>query len=462
MAVAADGTVVVADTGNGAVRTVSPAGLVTTRGVNVADGLFRPTGVAVDAGGAVYVTDDRGRIVALAPTGTARTLAGSFSGFRDGPGEAAHFRRPWGVAVAGEERLVVADTGNAVVRTVAAPRRGTWGPPPSPLVAPRFDVEAFAAQPLLWPIAPMDGPHEVAGTMGEARGGQGAERFHAGMDVGADEGTPVRAVRDGVVAAPIATSEFGTLNESLRIGPVTYVHLRVGRSGPVRRTRFVDGRIAGGVVPSYDERGVLDHVRVRRGTRVLAGDVVGTINPFNHVHLNVGWPGEEENPLRLRVPQFTDRVAPTIPRDGVTLYDEFGTRLTARASGRLLVSGRVRIVVDAWDQADGNRPESTARALRARLRGADARRRPGARVRAPARDAALRSPVTGPRRTARGLRAGQRHPVLPPRADALPLRRQQHAAQRGGHPRPVGHERAWRRGLHPAGDRRRHRRQRRI
>jgi hypothetical protein len=74
------------------------------------------------------------------------------------------------------------------------------------------------------------------------------------------------------------------------------------------------------------------------------------------VHLNVGWPGEEENPLRLRVPQFADRVAPTIPRNGVTLFDESGTPLRAREQGRLLVRGRVRIVVDAWDQADGNRP----------------------------------------------------------------------------------------------------------
>ena len=65
--------------------------------------------------------------------------------------------------------------------------------------------------------------------MGEARGGEGGERFHAGIDVRADEGTPVRAVRDGVVAAPMAAAEFGTLNESLRIGPVTYVHMRVGR-----------------------------------------------------------------------------------------------------------------------------------------------------------------------------------------------------------------------------------------
>ena len=356
VAVTAAGQVVVADTGNGAIRLVEPSGIVTTRGVNVDDGLVRPTGIAVDAGGAIVTTDDRGRIVLVAPSGRARTLAGTFSGFRDGEADTARFRRPWGVAVAGEGRLVVADTGNALVRTITAAGRGTWSAPPPPLVAPHFDLEAFAAQPLLWPLAPMDGPHEVAGTMGEARGGAGGERFHAGVDVRADEGTPVRAVRDGVVSAPAATAEFGTLNESVRIGPLTYVHIRVARSGPVRRTAWAQGRIAAGVVPSHDEAGVLSGVRVRRGTRVLAGDVIGSINPFNHVHLNVGWPGEEENPLRLRMPQFSDRVAPTIPRNGVTLYDVDGLPLTAREQGRLLVRGRVRIVVDAWDQADGNRP----------------------------------------------------------------------------------------------------------
>ena len=77
--------------------------------------------------------------------------------------------------------------------------------PASPLFHPAFDRDAFARTPLLWPITPMDGPHEVAGTMGEARGIEGAERFHAGIDVRIDEGTLVRAVRDGTVTSPIST-----------------------------------------------------------------------------------------------------------------------------------------------------------------------------------------------------------------------------------------------------------------
>ena len=37
--------------------------------------------------------------------------------------------------------------------------------PWSPLAAPHFDEEAFARTPLLWPVSPMDGPHEIAGTI---------------------------------------------------------------------------------------------------------------------------------------------------------------------------------------------------------------------------------------------------------------------------------------------------------
>ena len=114
-------------------------------------------------------------------------------------------------------------------------------------------------------------------------------------------------------------SDFGTLGESLRIGPVAYVHLRVGREkgGPV----LDQSRFAG----SYDPAGILVGMRVKRGARFATGEAVGTVNAFNHVHLNVGWPGEEHNPLLLRLVQFEDTVPPTIPRGGVRLYDEQGS-----------------------------------------------------------------------------------------------------------------------------------------
>ena len=342
------GTIYVADTGNGLIRALSQAGTVSTIPTLTVDPLRHPTGIAVGATRDIYVTDDTGRIVETSTDGIARTVAGSRPGFADGGGADARFRRLGSLALAAPGRLIVADAGNALVRLVGAPSRVEWRPPSSPRLAPHFDADTFALGPLLWPLEPMEGPHEIAGTLGEARGGEGGERFHAGIDVHAEEGTPVRAIRDGVVSAPLAAADFGTLVESLRIGPVTYVHLRVGRQK--RGPAFDESRFAG----SYDLDGVLVGMRVKRGARFATGEAVGTVNAFNHVHLNVGWPGEEHNPLLLRLVQFVDTVRPTIPRGGVRVYDELGQPFTRREKGRLVVHGRVQAVVDAWDQVDGN------------------------------------------------------------------------------------------------------------
>ncbi len=347
VAVDASGTVYVADSGNGLVRAIAD-GLVSTLGPLPGDGLIRPLGIAASASGSVYVGDDRGRIVEIVPGRSARVLAGSRPGFSDGPGAEAHFRSPAGLALAADEHLVVVDARNAMLRVVAPASRLQLRPPAPPGLAPRFDADTFAREPLLWPLAPMDGPFEVTGTIGEPRGGEGGERFHAGLDIHAEEGTPVRAVRPGTVTSPLAAGDFGTLNESLRIGPLAYVHVRIGRD---RAGAILD---PARFVASYDPEGRLTHLRVRRGARFATGDAIGTANAFKHVHLNIGWPGEEYNPLQFRLVQFQDHVPPTIVKGGVKVFREDGTPLTARAGGRLIVEGRVRVVVDAWDQADGN------------------------------------------------------------------------------------------------------------
>jgi sugar lactone lactonase YvrE len=355
VAVDETGTVYVADTGNGAVRTISPSGSVETLVWGAYDGPVRPIGIAA-GNGDVYVTDDRGRILASAADGTARVIAGSISGFSDGSGEHARFRQPSGIAFVRPGRLVIADAGNRLVRLVAAPSAADVRPPAFAGIAPRFDAERFAQTPLLWPVAPMEGPHEVAGTLGEARGTEGAERFHAGIDVREEEGTLVLAVRDGTVASPIATGEFGSLSEWLRIGPVAYVHVRAGRERPQRNREEVvlDPQR---FVPTYDELGELVRVRVKRGAHFSSGEPIGSINAFNHVHLNVGWSGEEHNPLEFRLIHFADTIPPTIARGGIRIFDALGQPLTRRVRGRVAVSGQVQIVVDAWDQADGNRPQ---------------------------------------------------------------------------------------------------------
>ena len=87
------------------------------------------------------------------------------------------------------------------------------------------------------------------------------ERFHAGIDVHANEGEIVRAVTSDKVSAPLAAQGFDTLSESLSVGPFTYVHVRVGRE---RKGGPLDEARAPLVV---DEGGSPLRVRVRRGTR---------------------------------------------------------------------------------------------------------------------------------------------------------------------------------------------------
>jgi sugar lactone lactonase YvrE/murein DD-endopeptidase MepM/ murein hydrolase activator NlpD len=347
LAIDARGTIYVADTGNGVIRTLDMSGRVTTPSWAHGDGFFRPIGVAVGGAGEVYVADEGGRIVVIRPDGAIRTLAGTTAGFRDGNGDVARFRRPSGLAVLDAGHLVVADAGNALLRRLTATSQLTERVPTSPAIRPQFDADAFRSVPLLWPVAPFAGPHEIAGSFGEVRGSNG-ERFHRGVDVRIEQGTRVHAIRDGVVSSPISNDGVGSLDEYLRIGDLTYIHIRAGRTtdallDPDRFAALYDGK-------------QLKRLRVKRGARFTAGEAIGTVNRFNHVHLQVGWPGEEYNPLLFNLVQFEDTVVPTIPGDGIRVYDDAWQPQTTRVDNRLQLRGRVHIVIDAWDQTDDNTP----------------------------------------------------------------------------------------------------------
>lgn len=349
LAVDRTGTVYVADTGNGLVRVVRPTGEVTTLHTPGLD-LVHPLAIAVEGDGTVYVSDERGRVFEWSSTQVPRLLAGGPSGYEDGIGAAARFRRPAGLASLGRRWLAVADTGNALVRVLADATAPHTRPPTSPRVAPGMDPAAFGRVPLLWPVPPLDGPHEVAGTLGEARGQEGSERLHGGIDVRMPEDTVVYAVRPGMVSSPLSNGAFDTLNEWLRIGEVTYVHIRAGRD---RRGTLFDPRQ---FAPTFDPTGRLSRLRVKRGARFDTGSRVGSVNRFNHVHLSIGWPGEEYNPLDFRLLQFADTLPPTIAAGGIRFTDVDGRPLTTQSRGRVLLSGVVQIIVEAWDRAEGNRP----------------------------------------------------------------------------------------------------------
>jgi sugar lactone lactonase YvrE len=80
-----------------------------------------PFGVALAADGTIYVADAgvAQRIRRIAPDGTVTTLAGSERGYRDGPAASARFDTPSGIAVDAAGTVYVADTGNNAIRRIS-------------------------------------------------------------------------------------------------------------------------------------------------------------------------------------------------------------------------------------------------------------------------------------------------------------------------------------------------------
>lgn len=133
------GNLYVADTGNHAIRRVTPQGVVSTlAGTGVAghrDGpaaqaqFNGPIGVAVAADGRVYVADTyNDRIRVITPDGHVGTLAGDgHPGYRDGPGTLARFDTPTSLAVDAQGVVWVADLRNNAIRQIAPDgQAGTW------------------------------------------------------------------------------------------------------------------------------------------------------------------------------------------------------------------------------------------------------------------------------------------------------------------------------------------------
>ena len=454
LALDATGNLYVADTGNHAIRKVTPDGVVTTLagtgrpgwrdGPGAQAQFDGPMGLAIDAAGRVIVADAyNDRIRAIAPDGTVTTLAGGANpGDVDGPAATSRLDTPCAVAVDAKGRILVADTRNDALRAIDAAGNLTTlaqGQPGNPfekvlrrvvslalkkdgtlvigtlaggvaeiasdgtphalfgidehgfarptgiavglesrlLVADSASSRLHVLTPVgdgastrvdgaigpapdrplpdaggRWPLRPQLAWHEVVGTIGEDRGdgkGESRDHFHDGLDVRGDVGQEVVAIAAGKVSNPLSTYAFGTINEGLAIDSLAYIHMHVGRGArgaAIDPARFL---------PVHDEAGKLVRMRVRRGTRFAVGDVLGTINQMAHVHLWMGVSDHGLNPLRLGLRDFVDTVAPSI--GSIEIHDAGGARLVKRDAGRLLVPrGDVEVVVDAWDQVDGNLP----------------------------------------------------------------------------------------------------------
>jgi hypothetical protein len=318
--------------------------------------LDAPIGIAVTHDNFIYVSEgNRGRIVQVAPDNTARLIAGTGRGFADGEGhERARFNGLAGIAVDRSGALYAADSANYLVRRIApAENTNVTTSHESAEVLPRLNASQLAPTSFLWPVDPQDRWHELVATMGEVRGsydGESRHHLHAGIDVQAGYGAKVRAVREEKVSDPLGNWGFGSLNEGLNVGLMTYVHMRVGRDEkdePLEASPFIALR---------NGEGKVERIRVKRGTRLRVGDALGTVNRMYHVHLNFGPRGAEANPLTLPFIGISDSFAPRIEREGIQLFNSGNQRLVAKRDGRLLVRGDVRIIVDAYDQIDGNLP----------------------------------------------------------------------------------------------------------
>jgi sugar lactone lactonase YvrE len=129
-AVDAAGSVLVLQ--GGAVRRISPQGVVTTwvgrfdaqgsaDGIGTAARFTVPGGMAVDAAGNVFVADSGNHSIRkITPAGVVTTFAGSpgVPGHLDGRGAAARFRWPTLMTFDADGTLYVADTDNSVVRRI--------------------------------------------------------------------------------------------------------------------------------------------------------------------------------------------------------------------------------------------------------------------------------------------------------------------------------------------------------
>jgi sugar lactone lactonase YvrE len=127
-----DGTIYVTDTGNSAIRSVTPAGLVATLAGNGSCGssdgsgktaqFCNPKGIALDRWGNLWVADTGNHTVRrIDSAGQVTTVAGSpgVCGSADGNGGTARFCNPQDVAVDHWGNVYVVDTGNSTVRMIA-------------------------------------------------------------------------------------------------------------------------------------------------------------------------------------------------------------------------------------------------------------------------------------------------------------------------------------------------------
>ena len=363
IALTKDGNLIVADTGNRRLRLIEQNARVSTiagngktdsiDGYPLQAAFIEPIAVTIDDSGIIYVADGNSiRAIGRRFFPFVETLSHSKRGFSDGELRQSKFNRPSGLAADKKGNLFVADADNQVIRVLTGAEIGKEITNEE-IRNLRFTPEEFRAlgEPR-WTYDPPDRKREIAATFGEIRGEIKDENsdawFHNGLDISGGYGEKARFIRPEKVLLPIAVQNFATSRELIRMPTMGYVHIRLGRDKDEKT--FNDARFQF----AFDEAGKPKALRVARGAKFDAGEAIGTLNRMNHVHLISGRSGAEMNALdALIFPGISDSIAPIIEK--IMLFDEnWNAFETEKINSRITLSGRIRVVVQAFDQMEGN------------------------------------------------------------------------------------------------------------
>jgi len=301
-----DGNIYVADTGNHALRKITPAGIVTLVAGNpgisgstdsstgaAASRFNSPTGSVVDSNGNIFIADQSNHVIRkIAPSGKVTIFAGypTQVGSADGTGSAARFNQPAHITVDNADALYVTDYANHTIRkitkagvvTTLAGQAGVPGTTDSATATSarfRNPVGIWADSSKNIYVAD-SGNHTIrkisnagvvttvaggAGVVGTVDGTAGNSTFYAPMDIAIDSS-------DNLYVTDLYNN---TIRKITSAGVVTTFAGTTGASGTMDGTG-VAARFSypkGITVDSSDNLYVTDSARIRK---VTAGAVVTT------------------------------------------------------------------------------------------------------------------------------------------------------------------------------------------